>query len=33
MAGIYEVDLMTTLVATMEGLTHQVATLKNPQGS
>ena len=31
--GLYEVDLMTTLVAKMEALSHQVSTLKNPQGS
>ena len=32
-AGMYEVDLMTTLVAKMQALSHQVSTLKNPQGS
>ena len=31
--GKFEVDLMTTLVAKMEALSHQVATLKNSQGS
>ena len=32
-AGKIEVDLITSLVAKMEALSHQVSTLKNPQDS
>ena len=32
-SGKFEVDLITTLVAKMEALSHQVSTLKNPQAS